>query len=435
MGRSLTHGEDVRPGHLRIVAQVLCIGLMAAAAWFFVHHLVYQPWHRFFDLRVYSGAVAWWVDGKPLYSYQLPNTRYGFTYPPFAALLMTPLAVLGAGVARVLVTAACALVVVAITWWLLAPVARRAGWTPWFAVGLALPVVFLLEPIRDTMGFGQVNLFIGALVFIDVIALRRGHRWAGVAIGLAAAVKLTPAIFVLYLVLTRRWRPAAVAVGTFLAATACAFVLATGTSLQFWTSTLWQTSRVGSLDNPNNQSVMGVLARAMFPAVPGQLVWALLAGGVLALGMRRAVRAFRAGDELVGMTVTGLVGALVSPISWGHHLVWIVPAIVVLVDVATGTRRDAGTPPFLRTPGRPSPLAAGVGAVAMIALFSSSLPWAFKVPGPGAPPRDDLLGILGQDTYVMALLALVALLPIRARVVAEPVVVAVRPSEPALAAD
>jgi alpha-1,2-mannosyltransferase len=415
MGSLLTRNAAPRPRDARRISlQLLAIAAVAAAAWFLVHHLVYEPWHQFFDLTVYRGGVEWWLDGRPLYAFHLPHSRYGFTYPPFAALLMTPLALVTEHVAGVLVTVACGLVVVVGTWWLLAPVARRAGWTPWFAVGVALPVVFLMEPVRDTMGFGQVNLFIAALVFADMIGMRRGCRSAGLGIGLAAAVKLTPAIFVLYLLLTRRWRAAAVAVGTFVAATGGALALAPGTSLRFWGSTVWQISRVGSLDNPNNHSVLGVLARLTYPAPPNRAVWLLLACGVLALGMRRAVRASRQGDELVGITLTGLTGCLVSPISWGHHLVWVVPATVVLLDVAAGAKLHEASPPFLRAHHRAAARAAGAGALATIAVFCSSFAWYFGPRLRGSPPSDDLVGIVGQDAYVLVLLALLVLLPIRA---------------------
>jgi alpha-1,2-mannosyltransferase len=404
------------PDRRRTTLRVLAVAAVAAAAWFLVYSVVYPPWHDFFDLRVYRGGVDWWLDGKPLYAFRLPHSRYGYTYPPFAALLMTPLAVVSQPAAVILVLIASGLVVVAGTWWLVAPVARRAGWTPWFAVGLVLPVVVLTEPVRDTLGLGQVNLFIAALVFADVIGLRRGCRWAGVGIGLAAAVKLTPAIFVLYLLLTRRWRSAAVAAGTFLVATAGAFAVAPGTSLQYWGSAVWETSRVGDLESPHDHSLLGALARVAYPAAASRPVWLFLAGGVLAVGMWRAVRAFRAGDEIVGIALTGLTGGLVSPITWGHHLVWIVPGIVVLLDVAGGAPLHEGTTPFLRAHGPAVARAAGAGALAVAVVFCSSLPWYFKPPDDGAPPRGDLAGLIGQDSYVLVVLALLVLLPIRAPV-------------------
>ena len=399
---------DTRPLHARRTAlQVLAVGAVAAAAWFIVRHLEYPPGRHFFDLSVYRGAVDWWLDGRPLYSYRFDDSQYGFIYPPFAALLMTPLAAVTQQVASILVTVASGAVVVVGTWWLVAPVARRAGWSPGFAVGLAVPVVYLLEPVRSTIGLGNVNLFLGALVLADVVALRRGSRWAGIGIGLAAALKLTPAVFVLYLLLTRRWRPALTAVGTFLAAAAFAFAVAPGTSWQYWAREVWQTSEVATPDSPNNQSLLGMFARLADPGRPSTVLWALAAGGVLALAMWRAVRAFAQGDELVGVTVTGLAACLISPLSWSHHMVWVVPAVVVLLDIAAAPRWHEGAPRFLRVNGR------GTGAIrwAVLVIVVAALIWLYD---PHAEPQPDLLlDLLQHDTFALAALALVVALPIR----------------------
>jgi alpha-1,2-mannosyltransferase len=406
-------GPFPHPGRL-VAVRVATVCIVVVAAAFLVRQLPYPSRHHFFDLTVYRDAVDWWLDGNPLYSYAKPHSRYGFTYPPFAALLMTPLTAVSQPVAMVLVTVASGAVVVVGTWWLVAPVARRAGWTPWFAVGLSIPVVYLLEPVRETIGEGNVNLFIAALVFADVIALRGGRGWAGVGIGLAAAVKLTPAVFVLYLLLTRRWRPALTAVGTFLAATAAAFAVAPWTSVQYWAHEVWQTSRVGSLDSPNNQSVLGMLARLADPGRPSSVVWLLSAGGVLVLAMWRAVRAFAQGDELVGVTLTGLAGCLVSPISWSHHLVWVVPAVVVLLDVTAGSRFPGATPRFLRAQEPAAARVAGAIRWAALAVLVAALIWCYD-PHAVTRPGGDLAGVLKHDTYVVALLVLVVVLPIRAR--------------------
>jgi alpha-1,2-mannosyltransferase len=398
---------------LRVVVRVAVVCAISVAGWIVTHHVAKPPWHHFFDLRVYHGAVDWWLAGQPLYSFLLPRTRYGFTYPPFAAVVMTPLAAVSEPVAGVLSTVASAVVLGVTTWWLVAPVARRAGWSPWYAVGIALPVIVVSDPVRETIGFGQVNLFIVALVVADVVALRRGGRWAGLGIGLAAAVKLTPAVFVLYLLLTRRWRAAGVAVGAFVAATAVAVAVAPRTSLQFWTQTVWETARVGRLDKTSNQSLLGMLARLADPGVPSRLLWAVLAGGVLIVAMRRAVRAYRQGDELVGITLTGLAGCLVSPISWTHHLYWVVPAAVVLVDVAAGARLSDTTPWWVRARGRVVARSAAAAVWAMIVVFWSGLIW-YVEPANGVHHRQDLWGLLGEDTYGLLMIALLVLLPVRA---------------------
>ncbi|MFE0515657.1 glycosyltransferase family 87 protein, partial [Streptomyces sp. NPDC058964] len=160
-----------------------------------------------FDLRVYYGTVHTWVHhGGRIYDYRVPGTTYGFTYPPFAALAMLPMALVGLRTAI-----ACSLLLnltalAAVLRILAGPDWRRHGWYAWSlaACGLAL-----FEPLRDTFSFGQVNLVLLALVLADCLLPATGRdRWAGAGIGLAAAVKLTPALFIGLLLLGRRRRAA-----------------------------------------------------------------------------------------------------------------------------------------------------------------------------------------------------------------------------------
>jgi alpha-1,2-mannosyltransferase len=381
-----------------------------AAAWGDIFFLVKRsPLHDFFDLRVYRGAVQSWLHGGHLYAFLLPHTTYGFTYPPFAALVLLPLAWLGLGTAAVLVTAASTAVVGALTWWLIGPLAARCRWSRGFATALAVPAVLALEPIRDTLGYGQINMLIFALVIVDVLALRRHRAWAGVGIGLAMALKVTPGLFVVFLVLAGRRRAAAVAAATFLAATLLASALAGTESVQFWTHELWNTSRVGRLDRTNNQSLLGVLARLAYPADPSRGLWLALAGIVLVVGVRRALRAYRSGDDLTAFTLVGLTGCAISPVSWTHHLYWVVPALVIVLDVALGSPLHDGAPGWLRA--RPRAVAAGAGTLALVVAvpFLFSLVWVF------AANRQDggAVGALSRDSYALLVVLLVAFLPVR----------------------
>jgi alpha-1,2-mannosyltransferase len=244
-------------------------------------------------------------------------------------------------------------------------------------------------------------MVLAALVLADVRALQRGSAWAGVGIGLATAVKLTPGLFVVYLLLSGRIRAAATATGTFAAVTLLAWVVDPTASTRYWTDLLWQVARVGRVDRTENQSLFGALSRLAEPAAPDRRLWFLLVCVVLAVGVTRAVRAARRGDELVGITLTGLIACLISPISWNHHLYWVVPAVVVLVDVAAGSGR-----PWLRR-------ASGAAAAVVVAVFAGSLIWFFAQPQ-GAHGSGGVTGALGENGYVLLLLAMVALLPIRA---------------------
>jgi alpha-1,2-mannosyltransferase len=397
---------------MRVAWRIGLVAALSAAGWVMLHHGVKAPWHSYFDLTIYRRSLDWWLAGRPLYAFPRPHARFGFTYPPFAALLLAPLALVSERAAEVTHTAACAVVVLVSTWWLVAPVARRAGWAPWFAAAVALPVVFVSDPVRETMGWGQVNLFIVGLVLVDLAALQRGRRWAGVGIGLATAVKLTPAVFVLYLLLTRRRRAAAIAVGTSAAATGLAAALSPQTSLQYWTAEVWDTARVGSPSETGNQSVLGLLARLTAPAQPSRALWVLLAGGLLAVALRRAVRAAAQQDEVVGFTLTGLAGCLMSPISWSHHLYWVVPAAVVLLDVAAGAPL-ADAPRLIRGRERFVRRTAGAAVGVMIAVFCAGLIWIAESACRGGR-CSALLVLVGEGSYGLVMIALVFVLPVRA---------------------
>ena len=395
---------------LRASTRAAAVGLVSVAAYYVVFDVVAKPpLHGFFDLRVYRGAVLWWLQGEPLYSFALE--RKGFTYPPFAAVLLVPLTWLPTGPTTILALVASVVVVVLVTWWLIAPVARRHEISPWFAVALAVPVVLALEPIRLTLGEGQLNMLILALVLVDVVALRRGCAWCGVGIGLATALKLTPGLFIVFLALIGRRRAAIVATGTSLGATLLGFVVDPSVSWQYWTDILWDTSRVGRLVNPWNQSVLGLLAHVSDPAPPDRRLWVLFAAGVAVLGLVRAVRVYRRGDDLAAVTLAGLTACLVSPISWVHHLYWVVPAVVVLADVAAGTPVLGTVSHWSRD--RPRALAVGAGllAVAVAVPFLLSTYWAF-VPAAGTP-TSVLVDVVGRSVYTCVMLALLVLLPAR----------------------
>jgi alpha-1,2-mannosyltransferase len=399
----------------RIAVQVATVGLVLAGTWVLAHHLVRPLWHDWFDLKVYRGAVRWWAGGESLYSFHRDSATgsYGFTYPPVAAVVLSPLGLAGWRLWAWLMSAASLAIVVVTTWRFFGPVARRAGWPPVFAVALAVPVVLLMDPVRETIAFGQINLYLVALVLADVVAIRRGWRWAGAGTGIAAAIKLTPAIFLLYFALTCGRRPAAVGLASFAAATLTAFLISPHTSVQYWTSMLWDTSRVGHTDKTPNQSLLGLLTRVT-ASVPAHLLWVLLGCALLVFGLWRARRAYAEGDELVGLTVTGLTGVLVSPISWTHHLFWIVPAVIVLIDVAVG-RPTVSLRSRPRQPSRWGRPGAGIAAVVITAVCCSSLIWYFQ-PDEGLIHTGGLLGALGENSFALAMLALVVLLPIRARV-------------------
>ncbi|GHH84003.1 hypothetical protein GCM10018793_47250 [Streptomyces sulfonofaciens] len=340
------------------------LALVCATALFTATVPLFRGW---FDLYVYYGTVHSWVwHGGRIYDFVVPGTQYGFTYPPFAAVCMLPLALMSRPVA---VGAALALNVAASAVIVRALLGRMSGWRGYAVVGC---LFLLLEPVRDTFSFGQVNLVLLALVLCD----SRLGRWSGAATGLAAAFKLTPALFVLHLLLTGRRRQAAVAAATAVAATALGWLVAPGPSARYWARELWHTDRVGAPGYVSNQSLRGVLARLGDPG--GTALWALAVLVVLCVWARRVRRA----DHRTGIALTGAAACLVSPVTWVHHLVWLLPALALLVRSGRYAR----------------------SAVAHVLLCSSVVwIWRFDASGP--------LGFLGSNAYVWLAVWLLASSP------------------------
>ncbi len=384
----------VAPGRAAIVAAVAVVVALG--------HYWYGNRHNYYDLRIYYDAIRWWAAGHPLYSfshYDPIQGPLGFTYPPFAALLMYPMAWVPVRVVVAVMLLASFAALAVTTAWLVIPLADRHGWPRWFVLGLALPLATALEPIRETITFGQINLLLAVLVVGDLLRLvPRQSRWAGAGVGLATAIKLTPGIFIVYLLVTRRWRAAATAAGTATGATLLAALVAPHESWRYWTFTVWQANQVGHLDRIPNQAVWGTLLRLAAPHQPSRLVWLGLVALIAGYGLWRAARAARAGDELVGMTLAGLVGVLISPVSWQHHLYWFLPAVVVLVDAAA-------------SPGRYRGWSAGLAAavwltvsVGVIASFDYGLSYRWL---------DTVPGFLISNWYLLLMLLLIPLLPFR----------------------
>jgi alpha-1,2-mannosyltransferase len=286
------------------------------------------------DLEVYRIGVQTWLAGGDMYG-PLPPTVSGmalpFIYPPFAALLLAPFALLPWTAAWVLLFA-LSLTALAVTLYVVArqawPDAGRGGALS--VTALALPVLLWIEPVLETFEFGQVNLILMGLVAVDCLTPRT--RWPrGLLVGIAAAIKLTPAAFVLYFLLRRDARAAVVAVLTAAVATGIGFAVDAASSARYWFG--GPASGVSGSVFYTNQTIQAVLARAEVPALAAKAVWFVATVALLAL-IVPVVR--RADPALALVTVAGFA-LLVSPTSWSHHWVWIAPAL--LVTVAEAARR------------------------------------------------------------------------------------------------
>lgn len=355
---------------------------VAAATPLALHWLTNQPDQRLVDLDVYRSGGQAVLHGLPVYGFLTqPPQLLPFTYPPFAALLAVPLAVVSWAVAQwlwvVLVFVALA---VAVRYAFADALARFPRLAPVLA-GALVALCAYPEPLRDQVRFGQVDVLLVAMCVADCAAPRA--RWPrGLLVGLATAIKLVPGVFLVYFWITGRRREAVTAAVTAAAATLGTFLVLPADSADYWFGALFDGGRVGANAATTNQSIRGMLLRLYLPDPATTVLWLALAAAVACVGFRVARRLALGGDEVGGVAATGLVAVLVSPVSWIHHLAW----LVVVLGALSRSR--------------------------------AAVAWAFFVPplpllgsemlGHHAGPR--FLGRVVQDAFGLAALVLLALL-------------------------
>ena len=387
-------------------------GLFTLAASVVLFLIVRPLGHGVFDypdLNVYRDAGRRLLDGRPLYTTDpkiLP-----FTYPPFAAVVSAIFALLPkkvAGFGWFLANIAMLLVIVRISF---RPAFDRLPRSASVASLLVLTAaMFWVRPINDTLDWGQINLFLLLLVLVDGMGVTRIPR--GILVGIAVAIKLVPGIFLVYFVVTRQWKATATAVASLVACIALTQVIAPTSSWQYWTKTLFESNRIGNSRYYSNQSLLGMVQRV----APGEwvpVVWGVLGLAIVVLGFRRVRQAYRAGDVLAALAITGLLGCLCSPISWFHHFVWVLPALGVMVDDGRDRRRV-------------------IVAALLALLVTTSLPYVgiHLIDAGGAVGA---LGWILENSLGLMTVALVLALPYRTRRVTRAELVDVEPDPVAVA--
>ncbi|WBB81046.1 glycosyltransferase 87 family protein [Micromonospora sp. WMMD882] len=294
---------------------------------------------RLSDLHIYYGAVRQLQAGGGLYSYVAENGG-PFTYPPFAAILLGPVGLLSETTVQFgwLTATGAAVVVIAVA-------LGRTGVFPahrrQVAVAATACVLLLSAPVQSNLRFGQVSIFLVALAFVDGLALTPA-RVRGALIGLAAAVKLTPLIFVVYLLVAGRWRDAARSVAVFVGCALAAAVALPAESRTFWTAAMFDTSRIGNLASLGNHSVHGMLLRLGVPADTLPLLWATLVAVVCGVALLRARQLCHDGRSTHAVVLVGCASVAASPVSWTHHQIWPVLAAMLLVGARGVAQRVAG---------------------------------------------------------------------------------------------
>ncbi|MCX5200459.1 glycosyltransferase 87 family protein [Streptomyces sp. NBC_00237] len=278
------------------------------------------------DTLVYRAEGQAVVNGTSLYDFVTTEWKLPATYPPFAAILFVPttwLPVTAMKVCFFIGNLALLALLVRLSW-RFAKLPKRPE-----LVTAATAFAIWLEPVFQTFVYGQINLVLACLVLWD-LTRPQGSLGKGVALGIAAGIKLTPAIFIVYLLITGKVRNGLTALASFVATVLFGILVLPSASLDFWTRRMFETDRVGKVWIVDNQSLQGLLARAMNSMEPG-LVWFACAVVVGLAGLWVARRAVRAGQEEWGIVAVALTMLLVSPISWSHHWVWCVPLLALLL--------------------------------------------------------------------------------------------------------
>jgi len=365
------------PRWLLPAGALLLAGVLAVYVADLVTHLSYMAAMR--DLVVYrdGGLIVRHVSpaynghrSSPLYDWTGQN-GVQFTYPPFAAVVFAVASALSWTATRWAMTAA-SLAALGLSLWLVFGALSYPGGTtppdppapggthpprpplggthpprppmqPRVRLGATLGVSALAlatEPVQQTLALGQVNLLLMLLIAADLLtggALvpQGGSRWwHGFGIGIAAGVKLTPLIFIPYLLLIRRYRQAATATAVFAATVALGYAVLPGDSGTYWAHGLFlKANRIVFLGTRGNQSLRGVLTRLAGSVNAGTVPWVAAAVLVVIAGLVIAALLYRAGQPVPAMLACSLTGLLVSPLSWDHHWVWVAPGIALLAHL------------------------------------------------------------------------------------------------------
>ena len=275
------------------------------------------------DLDVYRYGGQSVLDGVSPYAQEDPQHGYPFSYPPFAALAMVPLALLPGWLAASVWTglsAACLAGTVILV--------HRSLGRPCSGAFIVIACAFSLafEPVWQNYVFAQINVVLMLALLVDVV--RPDRRTAGILVGVAAGIKLAPLIFVVLLVLVGRRAAAARAVVTFVGTVLLGLVAVPGATT-YWGERLVDPTRVGPPSLAHNQSVTGTLTR-LLDGPPPTMLWLIVAGPLALATVLIAAAWWRRGDRVLATCLGAVAMLIASPISWSHHWVWVVPVALAV---------------------------------------------------------------------------------------------------------
>ena len=314
------------------------------------------------------------VDGQPLYDRAAshdeavrllgPEMRKqddcifcGYVGPPVTALLHVPFLALGhdAGVPWFRIVAVLGMVGALVLTARVLPSGSRAP-----AALLGVGALLISFPFANTIDVGQGNEFVMLGLAAGIWGVMRG-RWgvAGIGLGLATLLKVSPVLLIIYLLLRGERRPAiwAAATGAVLSLTAALV----GRPLELWnwlrdvapeigrgSLHVWNQAGVGWLARLTSSGHVDLAVQRTLPQFWSLLAYALAGVTVVALWSHRRNRPIVPLE--LGLLV--LVALLVGPLSWEHYFVWAFIPFVLCFDVelwAGRTRAGVAAPrPSLR---------------------------------------------------------------------------------------
>ncbi len=305
--------------------------------------------HDHIDGEVYRLGAQAWATGHDVYN-NLPATESGlrlpFIYPPFAAIVFSPLALVSKTKTVIVIMAVSHVMLLGTLYVVLSSAPFLAAHRDKVLVVSAavLPLATISEPVLETLTYAQINIVLMALVTVDCLwrtpdGAKKLPYPRGMLIGIAAGLKLTPLAFLLFLLLRKDYRAIVTAVLTFLGTVAVGVLFAFDDAKEFWLHDMLASSNVSfgpkypgdAAVYAGNQSLRSALTKLGLHGTPLTVVFGLAALVVAALAVIGIVHALRFADLPLAVAINGILSLLVSPISWSHHWVWAVPTLVLLL--------------------------------------------------------------------------------------------------------
>ena len=284
------------------------------------------------DFRTWRVAAVRVLDAEPLY--RVEDGHYQFKYLPMFAVVMAPFGAISRDAGQMIWFAiSVALLVALLRWSVVALPDRRLSTVTLAAITFVLMAKFYLHELL----LGQANLLLGALLLAALVAVQRDRPGlAGALVGAAVFVKPYALILVPWLLVTKGWRAAAIAVGV-VAAGLVLPALVYGWSgnldlLRGWLQTVTESTRPNLLGN-DNVSIASMWAKWLGPGSAATV----LTLGTLAAALGLVIAVWRRGrgmsrPEYLECGLLMLLVPLVSPQGWDYVLLLATPAVVCLVD-------------------------------------------------------------------------------------------------------